>query len=100
MKIRTWDKIRVIAWKDKGKNWKILKVYKEDNRVLVEWVNIITKHVKKQANTPWQIIKIEKPIDASNVMFICPETGKPTRIGFKSENKRKTRFSKKSWKKI
>ncbi len=100
MKVRTWDNVKVISWKDKGKTWKILKVNKEDSRVIVEWVNIVTKHVKGYGNVPGQIVKIERAIDVSNVMIVCPDTKKPTRIGFKIENGKKTRVSKKSWKNI
>lgn len=100
MKVRTWDNVKVISWKDKGKTWKILKVSKEDWRVLVEGVNIATKHVKWYANVPGQIVKIERSIDSSNVMLVCPETKKPTRIGFRIENGKKVRYSKESWKNI
>lgn len=100
MKVRTWDTVKVISGKDKQKSGKILKVFKNDNKVLIEGVNVATKHVKPYGNQPWQIVKIEKPIDASNVMIVCPETKKPTRIGFKIENGKKVRFSKKSWKNI
>ena len=98
MKIHSWDKVKIIAWKDKGKEWKVLMVNKEKNRIVVENVNIATKHIKKQWNTPGQIVKIEKFIDASNAMFICKTTWKPTRIWFKIENNKKVRYSKKSWK--
>ena len=100
MKVRTWDNVKVISWKDKGKIWKILKVNKEDWRVIVEWVNIVTKHVKGYANVPGQIVKIEKSVDVSNVMLVCPETKKPTKIGYKVENGKKSRYSKKSGKNI
>lgn len=100
MKIRSWDKVRVIAWKDKGKEWKILSVDTKNSRVLVENINIVTKHIKKQGTTPGQIIKVEKSLDVSNVMIVCPTTNKPTRIWFKIEGNKKTRVSKKSGKNI
>jgi large subunit ribosomal protein L24 len=100
MKIRSWDKVVVIAWKDKGKEWKILSVDTKNNRVLVENINIVTKHIKKQGTTPGQIVKVEKSLDASNVMILCPTTSKPTRIWFKIEWNKKTRVSKKSGKNI
>ncbi len=100
MKIRTWDTVHIIAWsrKYKGKSAKVLKVFLESWRVLVEGVNIVTRHIKKQGTTPWQIVRMEKSIDASNVMLVCPFTQKPTRIGFvmieeKWKNK-KFRYSK------
>lgn len=101
MKIRTWDLVQIMSWKsaDKWKQAKVLKVYKTENRVLVEWVNIATKHLKKTWTNPGQIIKIERPIDASNVMLVCPFTKKPTRVWIvKSEIKwgklKNSRFSK------
>ena len=104
MKIRSWDKVKVLSWKDKGVIAEVLKVFKEKNKVLVKDVNVVTRHVKKMWTTPGQIVKFEKAIDASNVMLICPFTDKPTRIGFvKIEEKGKTkkfRFSKmavKAW---
>ena len=104
MKIRTWDKVKVLSWKDKGVIAEVLKVFKDKNKVVVKGVNVVTRHVKKMWTTPGQIVKFEKAIDASNVMLICPFTDKPTRIGFvKIEEKGKTkkfRFSKiavKTW---
>lgn len=77
-----------------------MKVITEKNRVVVEGVNIVTKHIKKQGTNPGQIVKMEKSIDASNVALECPVTKKPTRIGFVTiEEKGKTkkfRFSKKA----
>lgn len=100
MKIRTWDTVSVLSGKDKGKTGKVLKVITDKNRVLVEGINIVTKHVKKQGTTPGQIVKMEKSIDASNVALECPITKKPTRIGFVTiEEKgtaKKFRFSKKA----
>lgn len=100
MKIRTWDTVQVIAWsrKYKWKNAKVLKVFKETWRVLVEWVNIVTRHIKKHGTTPGQIVKMEKSIDISNVMLLCPITQKPTRVWYvmieeKWKNK-KFRYSK------
>jgi len=55
-------------------------VFNNTGRIIVEGVNIATRHVKKQGTTPGQIIKMEKAIDASNVMLVCPHTSKPTRV--------------------
>lgn len=99
MKVHTWDKVKVIAWKDKGKEWKILSVDTKAKRIIVEGVNIVTRHVKKQWTTPGQIVKSERSIDPSNVMVI-DSTWKPTRIGYRIEAGKKERFSKKSGKQI
>lgn len=84
MKIRKWDKVKVLAWKENDR-WveaEVLKVFKDKNKVLVKWVNIVTKHLKKMWTNPWQIVKMEKPIDVSNVMLVCPFTNKPTRVWY------------------
>lgn len=87
-----------MAGKDKGKQGTVLATNSEDNRLVVEGVNIATCHIKKQGTTPGQIIKIEKPIQSSNVMILDPETNKPTRIGMKMEGNKKVRVAKKSGK--
>ncbi len=104
MKIRTWDTVMVMSGKtaDKGKISQVVKAFPVKNKIIVKDVNIATRHIKKQGTTPGQIVKMEKPIDVSNVMLMCPFTEKPTRIGFvKIEEKWKTkkfRFSKKALK--
>lgn len=67
---------------DKGKKAKVLKVLTREEKVLVEGVNIVTKHVKKMGTQKGQIVKFEKPIHVSSVMLVCPITGKPTRVGY------------------
>lgn len=81
-KIKTGDTVRVIAGKDKGKEGKVLAV--KDGKVLVEGVNMVTKHQKaRNAMQPGGIIHKEMPVDASDVMLICPKCGKATRIARK-----------------
>lgn len=102
MKIRTWDKVQVMSGKskDRGQISTVEKVFTETSKIIVKDVNVVTRHLKKQGTTPGQIVKMEKAIDASNVMLICPYTEKPTRVGFvKIEEKgksKKFRFSKKA----
>ena len=98
MKIQTGDNVANIAGKDKGKKGKVLVVDIASERVVVEGVNIATKHVKRTGNTPGQIVKIERPVHVSNVMAIDPETKKPSRIGYRIEGTKKVRFAKKSGK--
>lgn len=107
MKIRTWDTVELISGKGKGTQWKVLRVFTSTEKILVEWANIATRHVKKMGTTPGQIVKIEKPVHVSTVMLVCPITNKKTRVGYtKVEEKGKTkkfRFSKvavKEWKKL
>ena len=101
MKLKTDDKVVVITGKDKGKEGKITKILRKQNKVVVEKVNMRTKHIKKSQNRAGEKITFEAPLDASNVMLICPETGKRTRIGYEKNSKgKKIRISKKSNKPI
>ncbi len=97
MHFKTGDKVVVISGKDKGKEGKITHILRAENRVVVEGVNIVKKHVKGNGQTAGSINEIEAPIHASNVMIIDPKTKKPTRIGH-SVNKdgKKIRVAKKS----
>ena len=93
MKIKKGDMVKVIAGKDKDKEGKVLAVNRKDNTVLVEGVNMLTKHTKPSAaNQNGGIIHQEGPIDASNVMYI--HKGTATRVGFKMDGDKKVRFAK------
>ena len=96
MKIHTNDQIIVITGKDKGKKAKVLRANPKEGTVLVEGVNVVTRHMKKQGATPGQKLTFEKPINVSNVMLVDPKTGVPTRVGYKESNGKKVRFAKKS----
>ena len=92
-KLKTGDKVVVIAGKDKGKEGKILKIDRKKGRVVVEGVNMVSKHQKPNAaNQQGGIIKKEGFIDVSNVMYLL--NGKATRIGAKIENGKKVRIAK------
>ena len=99
-RLKTGDKVVVITGDDKGKEGKILKVLKD--RVLVEGVNIVKKHLKpKNNNGNGEIVEVEAPIHRSNVMLLDPKTKKPTRVGTQIDSKgKKIRISKKSNEKI
>ncbi len=95
-RLRKGDEVIVIAGKDKGRRGTILNVI-EDDRVLVENVNVVKKHQKPNPNAGIQggIIEKEMPLDVSNVMLFNPQTGKGDRVGFKTlEDGRKVRFYK------
>ena len=95
MKIKTGDTVKVIAGKDKDKEGKVIAVNKKDGRVLVEGVNMLTKHTKpSMANQNGGIIHQEGPIDASNVMYLHKREA--TRVGFKMDGDKKVRFAKKT----
>ena len=93
MKIKKGDTVKVIAGKDKGKDGKVLAVNVKDNTVVVENVNMVTKHTKpSQANPQGGIVQQSAPIDMSNVMYVSK--GKASRVGFKMEGDKKVRYAK------
>ena len=93
MKIKVGDMVKVIAGKDKDNEGKVIAVNKKDNTLIVEGINMVTKHAKPSAgNQQGGIVHQEAPIDASNVMLI--HEGKATRVGFKFEDGKKVRFAK------
>ena len=96
MKIKKDDTVIVISGKDKGKKGKVLKAMPKEGRLIVEGVNVQTKHAKATRNTPAEIKHQEGPIDASNVMFYDSKAKAPTRIGYVIEDGKKFRVSKKT----
>ena len=93
MKIKKGDMVKVIAGKDKDKEGKVIAIDKKDGKVLVEGVNMLTKHTKpSMANQNGGIVHQEGYIDASNVMLL--HNGKATRVGFKMDGDKKVRFAK------
>ena len=93
MKIKKGDTVKVIAGKDKDKEGKVIAVNKKDGKVLVEGVNMLTKHTKPSAaNQNGGIIHQEGTIDISNVRYV--HKGKATRIGFKMDGDKKVRVAK------
>ena len=92
------DTVKILSGKYSGKTGKVLKVYPDQNRIIVEGVNIIKKHTKPSQKNPQNgIIEKESSIHVSNVMIIDPKTNEPTRVGFKFlEDGTKVRISKKS----
>ena len=93
MKIKKGDMVKVIAGKDKDKEGKVIAVNKKDGKVLVEGVNMLTKHTKPSvANQNGGIVHQEGYIDASNVMYL--HNVKATRVGFKMDGDKKVRVAK------
>ena len=85
MHVKTKDTVIVISGKDKGKKGKISASFPKTGRVTVEGVNMVTKHQKSRNAQQPGIIHKEMPIDASNVMLVCPKCGKATRVAHKVE---------------
>ena len=101
MKLKQGDKVVVIAGKDKGKEGKIIKTFKAENKVTVEGINIAHKHIKPNGGQQGEIIEVERPLHVSNVMIVDPKTKKATRIGHTTDkNGKKIRVSRKSNEKL
>ena len=96
MNIRKDDKVVVLSGKDKGKQGKILTADPKAAKVIVEGVNVATKHQKpRKQGEEGGIIKVETPIYASKVQLVCPKCGKATRVGHKIVGDKKVRVCKK-----
>ncbi len=97
-KLKTGDTVKVIAGNEKGKSAKVVKVLVDSDRVVLEGLNLVTKHKKPSAANPnGGIEKVEAPLHVSNVMLVDPSNGQPTRVGRKlDENGKLQRFSKKT----
>ena len=96
-KIKKGDTVKVIAGKDKDKEGKVLSVDQKNNKVVVEGVNIVSRHTRpSQTNQDGGIIKKEAPILACKVMLVDPKTNEPTRVGYKVDGDKKVRYAKKS----
>lgn len=100
MRIKKDDTVVVITGKDKGKTGRVLRVMPKENRVVVEGVNMQTKHAKQTRTTPAEIRHIEGPIDASNVMMYDSKSKKGVRVGYQVEGNEKVRINRKTGKKI
>lgn len=92
MKIKTNDQVKVLSGKDKGKTGKVLQVFKAEQKIVVEGLNKIKKHLKSKSKTePGQVIELSSPFAVSKVMLICSKCGKTTRVGYKMDGDRKKR---------
>jgi len=98
MKIKKNDLVKVINGAYKGKEGKVLKVFIDKNRIIVEGVNMVKKHTRPSQNNPQGgILEQEGAIHVSNVMLVCPHTSEPTRVGRRRlEDGTLVRYSKKS----
>ena len=107
LRIRRDDTVRVIAGKDRGRTGRVKSVDPKNERLYVEGVNIVKRHIKPRTLRDTQraqeiggIVEMEGPIHVSNVMLIDPESGEPTRVGVKREGGTRVRMAKKSGKEI
>ena len=96
MRIKTGDKVRLIAGKDKGKEGIVLKTLPSQDKVVVEGLNIAKKHQKPTQMSTGGINEFPAPIHVSNVQLVDPSTGEGTKVGYRVEDGKKVRFAKKS----
>ena len=103
LKVRTGDKVQVMAGKDRGKRGRVLRVERANDRVFVEGLNMVKRHMRPQqvadtqrGQTVGGVIELEGPIHTSNVMLIDPKDDKPTRVGIERENGKRFRVAKRS----
>ena len=99
LKIRRGDQVRVMTGKDRGKEGRILAVFPQDRRIIIEGVNMIKRHLKLRAargrsGQEGGIISKEAPVHVSNVQIVCPSCG-PTRVGYEIKDGTKTRVCRK-----
>ncbi len=101
MNIKKNDNVIVIAGKDRGKQGKVLRLFRETDKVLVEGLNLRKKHQKpRKQGEKGQIIDVSHPMHISNVLLYCPSCGKGVRVGAKITGKKKLRVCKKCGKEI
>ena len=107
VRIRRDDTVRVIAGKDRGRTGRVKSVDPKKQKVYVEGVNIVKRHIRPRTLRDTQraqelggIVEKEGPIHVSNVMLIDPDSGEPSRVGIKRDGARRTRIAKKSGKEI
>jgi large subunit ribosomal protein L24 len=96
VKIKRDDTVVVLSGKDKGKRGKVLKVLPTENKLVVDGVNVVTKHKKPTQLDAGGIRRFEKAIDVSNVAILDPKLDVPTRVGYKVIDGKKVRYAKKS----
>lgn len=96
MKIRKGDNVITLSGKDRGKTGKVLSVGLENNKVVIEGLNLVKKHTRaRKQGQKGQIISKERYVSASSVALVCKACGRPTRIGYRVDGKNKARICKK-----
>lgn len=95
MKIKKGDFVVIITGKDKGKKGTVMRAIPSEDKLIVEKVNLCTKHQKAKRNLPSGKVEFEAPIHVSNVKILCPETKKSSRVGYQlAKGVKKTRIAK------
>ena len=101
MKIKKDDTVLIISGKDRGRKGKIFRVLPKQNKVMVEGINIVKKHIRpKKSGQKGQIIELPAPLSVSNVKLLCLKCNKAVRVGYKTIDKKKNRICKRCGKEI
>jgi large subunit ribosomal protein L24 len=101
LKIKRGDTVVVISGKEKGERGEVKQVLPKENRVVVEGINVRTRHARPTQNNPQGLYTFEAPMHVSNVMLVDPDSGEPTRVGYRfTDSGEKIRVAKKSGKDI
>ena len=96
MKIKKNDQIKMLSGKDRGKSGKVLRVLRENNKAIVEGLNLVKKHNRpKREGEKGQRVEIPRAVNVSSLMLICPKCAKPARVGYKISGNHKYRICKK-----
>ena len=96
MKLKKGDNVKILSGKDRGKTGVVLKAFPEDDRIMIDGLNVFKKRSKpRKQGEKGQIVAVSRPLAASKVMIICPNCKSPTRIGGRVEGSRKVRYCKK-----
>lgn len=96
MKIKTNDKVKILSGKDKGKIGKVVQVFPDDGKLVVEGLNVIKKHLKTRSKSEkGQVLELAAPFFISKAALVCPKCEKPVRVGYKLENDKKIRVCRK-----
>ena len=96
MRIKSGDQVRVIAGKDKGKEGRVIQTLPKADKVIVEGINLVKKHQKPSQMQTGGIVEVEAPLHVSNVQLLDTSNGQVTRVGYRVEDGKKVRVSKKS----
>ena len=96
MKIKKGDQVLIISGKDRARKSKVIESFPKQRKIVVEGINLRKKHMKpKKSGEKGQIVEMPSPLNVSDAKLICSKCGKPTRVGYKTEGKRKYRICKK-----
>lgn len=96
MKIKSHDQVKMMIGRSKGKTGKVLRVFPDENKVIVEGMSLVKKHIRpRKEGEKGQRVELPGKVNISNVMLVCSKCGKATRVGYKTVGENKVRVCKK-----